>query len=123
MSCHRIHTVLIAELEALAGVVDENVESIEYLIFHDPDQKDQHEENQAKVNKFKDTLLDLRLTLIGALEKPPSETGRKATKGKLTEEHVTEQDAIPNDERRDMLSGQDAICDDGKKDMLSGQDR
>ena len=71
------YDVLITELEALVGVIDEIVESLGYLIFNDPDQKEQHEENQAKVDKFKDTLLDLRLTLIGALEKPPTDPDRK----------------------------------------------
>ena len=71
------YDLLITELEALVGVIDEIVESLGYLIFNDPDQKEQHEENQAKVDKFKDTLLDLRLTLIGALEKPPTDPDRK----------------------------------------------
>ena len=71
------YDVLITELEAVVVVIDEIVESIGYLIFNDPDQKEQHEENQHKVDKFKDTLLDLRLTLVGALEKTPSDPDTK----------------------------------------------
>ena len=71
------YDVLISELESLVGVIDGSVENIGYLVLNDPDKKVQHEESQDKVDKFKDTLLDLRLTLIGALEKSPSATERK----------------------------------------------
>jgi hypothetical protein len=65
------------------------------------------------VDKFKDTLLDLRLALIWDLEKPPSDRYRKveslqhtasaesiadiATKGKVTKEHVDVQGVWQND--------------------------
>jgi hypothetical protein len=40
----------------------------------------------------------------------------------VTEEHVTEQHDIPNDEKRDMFSGQDTFPDDEKLDeVFSGQ--
>ena len=71
------YDVLINELEDFVKAIDDCVEKIGYLILNDPDQKVQHEEKQNKVNGFKSTLLDMRLTLIGALEKQPSESDRK----------------------------------------------
>lgn len=71
------YDVLITELESLVGVIDKSVVDNGYLVLNDPGNKVQHDEHQVKMDKFKDTLLDLRLTLIGALEKPPSDTDKK----------------------------------------------
>ena len=94
------YCVMITELEALAGVIDESFKVIGYLIFNDPDQKEHHEENQAKVDKFKDTLLDLRLTLIGALEKTPGDTDMKDSVTnvlpKLPRSDTDRKDSLPN---------------------------
>ena len=71
------YDVLINELEDFVKAIDDCVEKIGYLILNDPDQKVQHEEKQNNENGFKSTLLDMRLTLIGALEKQPSDSDRK----------------------------------------------
>ena len=75
------YDILIKDLESVVRVVDEVVEKYGYLILNDPDNKVEHEGNLAKVDKYKSSFLDLRLTLFGALEKQPSDQNPRKDSG------------------------------------------